>query len=444
MKSYTLRSFWLSLVFAFCLVGGTVYGQNVESTQGIYLGKTQPLRDLVDQTTLDTDHATRTKAKNFKRTERYNFEGNIAMPNNAAATAQPQNGDPLAPLSKTLTSANLIEPDIVIDGINEAEAAGVIPPDVNGDVSPDYYFATTNGGNNSVIKVYDKELNLLFGPVNSGIIWDQINESTIGDPIILWDETANRWMFAEINIDFGSMLIAVSETEDPTGAWFAYKFNTPMLPDYPKFGIWNDAIYFTTNEFDDHVPVYILDKNAMFNGENDISLIRLDGILKFNATNAFQVLTPADIDGPAPPAGSPMYVIRIYDDAWNGGEDGLEVWSISPDFDTPTNTVLDGPNFIPLAAFDSDVCNGDIFNCVAQGDGTLVSALQQVIMWRVPYRSFGSHETILLNFTVDVNGSNLAGVRWVELRKENGEDWSLFQEGTHAPDNLNRFMGSIA
>ena len=444
MKSYTLRPLWLSLVFAFILTGGTAYSQNVQSTQGIYLGKTQPLRDLVDQTTLDTDHARRTKAKNFKRSVRDNFEGNIAMPNNAEATAQPQNGDPLAPLSKTLTAANLVEPEIVIDGINEGEAAGVIPPDVNGDVSPDYYFATTNGGNNSVIKVYDKELNLLFGPVNSGIIWDQINESTIGDPIILWDEAANRWMFAEINIDFQSMLIAVSETEDPTGAWFAYKFNTPDLPDYPKFGIWNDAIYFTTNEFDDHVPVYILDKNAMLNGENDITLIRLDGILKFNVFNAFQVLTPADIDGPSPPAGSPMYVIRIYDDAWDGGEDGLEVWSISPDFDTPTNTVLDGPNFIPLAAFDSDVCNGDIFNCVAQGDGTLVSALQQVIMWRVPYRNFGSHETILLNFTVDASGSNQAGIRWVELRKENGEDWSLYQEGTYAPDNLNRFMGSIA
>ena len=39
---------------------------------------------------------------------------------------------------------------------------------------------------------------------------------------------------------------------------------------------------------------------------------------------------------------------------------------------------------------------------------------------------------------------NLSGIRWTELRKNPGANWSLYQEGTYAPDDgLDRYMGSI-
>jgi len=64
-------------------------------------------------------------------------------------------------------------------------------------------------------------------------------------------------------------------------------------------------------------------------------------------------------------------------------------------------------------------------------------------MWRLQYRNFGTHATLVGNFTVDVGGDQ-AGIRWFELRKSGGGNWSLQQQGTHAPDSDHRWMGSIA
>ena len=66
-------------------------------------------------------------------------------------------------------------------------------------------------------------------------------------------------------------------------------------------------------------------------------------------------------------------------------------------------------------------------------------------MWRLQYRNFGTHETLVGNFTVDVaDYSNHAGIRWFELRKTGGGSWSIYQEGTYSPDAHHRWMGSVA
>ena len=85
------------------------------------------------------------------------------------------------------------------------------------------------------------------------------------------------------------------------------------------------------------------------------------------------------------------------------------------------------------------------FNCIEQPNGQTVSAIQHVIMHRVPYTNFGTHESIVFQFVVSVDDDNRAGIRWMELRKTDEEPWSIYQQGTHAPDDeFNRFMGSIA
>ena len=64
-------------------------------------------------------------------------------------------------------------------------------------------------------------------------------------------------------------------------------------------------------------------------------------------------------------------------------------------------------------------------------------------MWRSQYRNFGTHATLVGNFVTDVDGNDRGGVRWYELRRSGGA-WSLYQEGTYAPDTTHRWMGSIA
>jgi len=65
-----------------------------------------------------------------------------------------------------------------------------------------------------------------------------------------------------------------------------------------------------------------------------------------------------------------------------------------------------------------------------------------MLMFRLPYRNFGSYEAMVANHTVNVNGR--AGIKWYEFRKNNGENWSIYQQGVYAPnDGLHRWMGSI-
>jgi hypothetical protein len=52
---------------------------------------------------------------------------------------------------------------------------------------------------------------------------------------------------------------------------------------------------------------------------------------------------------------------------------------------------------------------------------------------------------MLTNHTVNADGNGKAGIRWYELRDNNdGNGWFIYQQGTYAPDENNRWMGSIA
>jgi hypothetical protein len=71
-------------------------------------------------------------------------------------------------------------------------------------------------------------------------------------------------------------------------------------------------------------------------------------------------------------------------------------------------------------------------------------------MYRLAYRNFSDHESLVANHSVKVGGGNgarggggTAGIRWYELRNPNGTP-VVFQQGTFSPDSTYRWMGSIA
>ncbi len=409
-----------------------------------FLGETGEIRNKAKRSRPDIHAKKKAKKSHFAGPD--NFAGNIPMQHNNP-NPLPYGIDPARQGFNLLSVLFPVEPILNFEGI-DSEQSGSTPPDTNGDVSPDYFVQTVNGGG-SLFNVYDKEGVLIQGPISMNTLWEDFNGSGLGDPVILWDQGAERWLFSEISSSFSSMLIAVSETSDPLGNFYAYEFQAPSLPDYPKFGIWPDAYYFSTNEGGDpNVPVYMLDRAAMLNGDPSVSLQRV-GVPKFPAVNefAFQVVQAADWDGAQnpPPAGSPSYMVRMYDDAWDGGQDKLEVWEVAVDWADENNTTVTGPIELFTEPFDGNACiDGSIFNCLTDAGGNTVSALMHVIMHRVQYRNFGSYEVMVLNHVVDVDGNNLAGVRWYELRKPSGGQWEIYQQGTVSPDDNNRWMASIA
>jgi hypothetical protein len=66
-------------------------------------------------------------------------------------------------------------------------------------------------------------------------------------------------------------------------------------------------------------------------------------------------------------------------------------------------------------------------------------------LWRLAYRNFGTHESLVTNQSVEA-APNISGIRWYEIRDPNGAP-QIFQQGTYAPgttDGIHRWMGSIA
>ncbi|MCI0409490.1 MAG: hypothetical protein L0191_13180, partial [Acidobacteria bacterium] len=165
-----------------------------------------------------------------------------------------------------------------------------------------------------------------------------------------------------------------------------------------------------------------------------------------NAHPEFFGLLPSDLDGPPPPPGTPNFFVEAADDIFGRPSDEINIWEFHVDWGNPSNStfgLLNTPNqtLIP-APFDSNLCSFS-FNCIPQPGGANLDAISAQLMYRLQYRNFGAHQTLLANHTVDVDGTDHAGIRWYELRNM-GSGWTIHQQGTYAPDSDHRWMGSVA
>ncbi len=308
------------------------------------------------------------------------------------------------------------------------------PPDTNGAVGVTQYvqwvntdfaiFSKSNGG-------------LIAGPIAGNVLWSGFGggceANNDGDPIVLYDKLANRWVMSQFSVSTIPYLqcVAVSMGPDATGMWYRYAFQYSDLDDYPKMGVWPDAYYETFNMFLGQSfigsDVCAYDRNQMLSGGPATQIC-------FQQGSMVGGLLPSDVDGAtAPPPGSPNYVL-------NFGTNSLNLYKFHVDFGNPANATFSGPTIIPVAAF-MPLCAGGS-GCVPQPSTTTqLDSLADRLMYRLAYRNFGDHESLVVNHSVAVSGSS--GVRWYEIQSPNGTP-VVAQQGTFAPDSNYRWMGSIA
>jgi len=322
----------------------------------------------------------------------------------------------------------------------EGQVSPFYPPDANGTVGPDHYMQTVN----MVYAIYNKTGALLAGPTALNTLFSGVpgSECNNGDPIVLYDEQAGRWLVAEFSLCGANdyMLIAVSTTGDPTGTWHKYSFDVDDVPDYEKLGIWQDGYYMGTNNASGK-DIYVFERSMMLLGLS-AQAVGFDNPWRPTTTDGFMCVPPLDNDGPFAPAGEPGLFITINDDAIGGGTDQLWIYELDVDWANPENSTFALAQQLDVAAFDSNFgLNWD--NIKQPGTFRELDAIPQVVMNPPQYRNFGTHETIVCCHTVDVDDTDHAGIRWYELRRIAGSEWTLRQLGTYAPDGHSRWMGSI-
>jgi len=323
--------------------------------------------------------------------------------------------------------------------------ASYVPSDVNGAIGPSQYVQIANVS----VAVFARDGTIILAPEPISTVWAGFGglcETTNGgDPIVLYDRAADRWLLSQLAYSGANgtstpylNCIAVSTTGDPTGAYYRYAFPRSELPDYTKLSVWPDAYYLTDNDYQNGnaftgAAYAALDRNAMLTGGNANMIV-------FSLGTTYQSLLPAGQDGPTPPpAGSPGYALALGNDLAS-----LNEWRLHADFSIPNNSTLSGPFGVPVAPF-RELCNG-FFSCVPQASpGIPLASLGDRLMYRVAYRNFGDHESLVASHSVDPGegGNNSGGVRWYEIRNPGGTP-ALYQQGTFAPDDGYRWMGSVA
>src|SRR5512147_2489819 len=121
---------------------------------------------------------------------------------------------------------------------------GYIPSDSNIAVGPNHIVETVN----AAYAIYDKNGKRLLGPNSLRSLWAGLGgpcaANNGGDPVVQYDRAPARRMTTQIGSLSSpySQCIAVSKTNDPTGAYnlYSYSFGS-NLNDYPKFSVWPTA-----------------------------------------------------------------------------------------------------------------------------------------------------------------------------------------------------------
>ncbi|HEY6121857.1 MAG TPA: hypothetical protein VIV66_18005, partial [Pyrinomonadaceae bacterium] len=427
------------------------------SSQAVAFAETPNLRDLKAEP-LSPEQMEKFKErmldeeKNEANTRRIKSgdPAHLSIANFRDPTLIPTKSSPISVDAVTNPIQNFDGPDM--DTIAALFGGRFAPPDTNAAVGPNHVVITTN----SVVQVFNKTGAALTPAVRISALLIGIANAADddGDPIVLYDPLADRWLISQFNLRVTANSthehIAISKTSDPAGAYYAYDFLlTPNRPaDYPHLGVWGDGYYMSTNDFS--LPVfsnpfqgaglYAFERNKMLVGDPTARIIG------FNTNNQHGGMLPSNLQGlTPPPVGTPNLFFEFDADEFGASFDLVRAFSFHADFAVPANsTVTQGPD-IPTAPFDArSPASRAVIEQPPPGEG--LDAIADRLMHAVNFRVLpGGIQSYVLNFTVNVSGVNptnatsyQGGVRWMEMRRNAGTGAvTINQQATYAPGSGN-------
>jgi hypothetical protein len=372
-------------------------------------------------------------------------------------------------------------PLLTFDGMNSSGAngtnCGCLPPDTDGDVGPNHYVEALN----VAFRVFDKNGNPVSNVIQFDALFAPLPDTNpcgagqnSGDPFVFYDHVADRWVITDFAFPSTAgpfwECIAVSQTPDPTGAYFLYALqDEPAHPDwigdYPKLALWNNpqpggAYHLSVNLFDfmptvafEGVRVFAMDRAAMLSGAPNPTVIAFT--LGLPGVGDAYSLQPASFrTGNPPPAGRDEFYLAV--DATFPGVTltNVHAWLFHVDFVTPGNSSFGlGPDHTPNAEI---LVNPFVQAWTAQtyvlvpqsGTTQKLDTLGDKIMTPVVYQNRNGTESLWADQTTMLNFPNgPTAVTWYQFDVTGGVIPAVpvqQQEWTNGNDGLWRWMPSIA
>ena len=323
-----------------------------------------------------------------------------------------------------------------------AISGGGRPSDPAGAVGPNHYFAVTN----TAFQIFDKAGNSLTGGLLPGS--EIFSSGDCCDLTVSYDNDADRWVLSILIGAGQGVRVAISEGPDPVNdEWTVF---TWAGNDYNKLSVWRDGYYVTDQNSSNQVHVF--ERAPMIDGDDSTVPQIVSFSLPGLATSGFHSTQVLNISNNNWPTSGGATVVFLQDDAYPGvSEDHIKLWTIDMDWADPSNSTVSAAQELGAAdgvtPFVSVFDGGSFANLEQPNGGSRIDALQAIIMNQAQYRRFATHNSVVINFVVDVDGSaaKQAGIRWYELRQTtDGAPWTIHQEGTYtAPDNRHAWNASM-
>ncbi|HVP55506.1 MAG TPA: DUF11 domain-containing protein [Candidatus Eisenbacteria bacterium] len=232
------------------------------------------------------------------------------------------------------------------------------------------------------------------------------------------------------------------------GGWWLYAFQIDQAPvpvntlnDYPKFGMWNDdCLYMGANGFRNASTfnggiVAGFDRNQMYNGQPvKWTLGYLSGGANFGYEPAEMLGKGSSLPSPT----SPEYFVTE-----SSTSNAFNVRTITAGA-CDTGGIISAATAVAHATYNS-VSSNIVPQPPPATNANTLDSLGNRLMQRVQYRQIGGVESLWVNHTTRVTGSNTSPQRG-QIAVSNGTvNTSIVQQRIYRPDTtLYRWMGSLA
>ena len=227
---------------------------------------------------------------------------------------------------------------------------------------PDQALAVGNGKIvevvNNALMVYDTTgAPLIAGPVSTNKFFLQFSEynrktgeygASLSDPRAFYDASHGHFYVVEwatLNDTTGAPLnisvefVAVSQTNDPTGNWYVYNFETtnydtpgcPCFPDFQQLGVDANGVYITHNLFSLYdssyagASIYALQKSGLETGGAYV----VEFPVQTNDFTVHPTVVPAGGSFATEDNGTEYLVETLSDLTSDGTATGVNIWAIS-------------------------------------------------------------------------------------------------------------------
>ncbi len=345
------------------------------------------------------------------------------------------------------------------------------PPDVNGRVGPTQFVQW----NNTSFAVFNKTTGALqYGPAAGNTLFQSLGgvcaSHNDGDPVVSYDILAGRWVISQFAVAGGTgtyshQCIAVSTTEDATGEYYVYDFETDKTNfiDYPHTGVWPDGYYMSAHVYTaaptDLSPVGlpVAPPNAFFQGriyvfERQKMINGLPARMQSRDLGTEFGFLPADLDSlTPPPAGEAEFILGPNFGLTNVTDSFrvLVTWDPAPTINAIPGSIQVGIGSAPCVG-DANTQRACVSEPPPAATTDYLDNLGGHYMYRLAYRNQGTQlvadESLVVSGPDAGSAADHGAVTWFEFRNAGSSTSTptIFQSGTYDPDSGYRWMPSIA